>query len=380
MAQPQSDNIRNLNMAGYKAIGQLTNKLTAAAVKSTFQIPLGVDDNKTGTIYMSQFINYLTTALDLSKYLTTDDAYTKSDTYSQEQVNTLLESVPSAEDVYTKNETYAKSETFSQEEVTAAIAGTAIDSYTKAETYSKSEVESLVSTGSTNVYTKNETYSQAESYSQTEVNNLLGLRALATEMYNQTQTDTLLAAKANISDVYSKTESYAQSETYSQTQIDLLLDAKSSTETTYSKDDVDAMIPSVAGLASQSYVDGELESKLSEDEVYLKAQVYTKEDADAEFLTYNKLSTNFYIKSVTKTLTAGSASATFDLVNEFALPSFQQVVRNGAIIQLATVDIPAQDETDVGSLTATVTVTDPAGAFVNGDVVTFNVAVIKVDV
>lgn len=95
-----------------------------------------------------------------------------------------------------------------------------------------------------------------------------------------------LAKKANTADVYDKTS------------VDNLLADKADKADTYTKDEVDELvqdaidqIPEVdfAPYATNEYVNAEFAKKANAADVYTKSEVYTKTEADAEFMTQTEV-------------------------------------------------------------------------------------------
>ena len=365
---------------GFKTIPQLTLALTETDIKSSYQIAVSTG-TQTARVYMAQLLLYISSGIGLSDYAKIDDVYLKTESYS-------------------RSETYSQDETYSQTEADALLllksnlattyTMTAADALLLlkadlATTYTMTATDALLAAKSdlATTYTKTEAdlllaakADSDSSYTATDADLLLDAKADLATTYTMTATDALLLLKADLETTYLKTETYAQAETYSQTEADALLLLKADQSTTYTKDEIDTLIPVVTGYATTEYVDGELDAKADITDIYTQAETYSQTEADDAFTTWAKIANYMYIKSETQTLTEDATTVTVELVNEFALPSFQQVIKNGSIMQSATVTMPTQDQTDETTFTASITID---GTFVTGDIVTLNVMVISVD-
>ena len=239
--------------------------------------------------------------------------YTKTQTYTKEEVDALIEGIEPSVDAYTKAETDAlldakadKSTTYTKTQVDDLIAQIpSVDAYTKAQTdallddkadksttYTKTQVDTLIPDVSG--YAKSTTvYLKSQTYSKTEVDDLLS-NIPTIDAYTKSQTDALLATKANTADVYTKS------------QTDNLLNGKADSFNVYDKRATDRLLATKANTAdvyTKTQTDDLLHDKADVTDVYTKTQVYTKSETDAlipDVSGYAK-STTVYLKSETYT-------------------------------------------------------------------------------
>jgi hypothetical protein len=262
-----------------------------------------------------------------------DDVYTKTETdtklnskansadvYTKTQTDTKLNSKADASSVYTKTQIDTKLNTKADSSALANY-------YTKSETYTKDEVDSLVeakvafqvvdtlpSTGETaiiylvpladpetqNIYdeymwiggawehigsTKTDL---SDYYTKEETDTKLDTKANVSIVYTKTETDSKLSSKADSSSVYTKTETSDllsskadSSSVYTKTETDTKLNAKANASTTYTKTEVDTKLGNKANSAdvyTQSQIDTKLNAKADKTAL---SSYYTKTESDS---------------------------------------------------------------------------------------------------
>lgn len=256
---------------------------------------------------------------ELANYAKATAVYTKTQTYTKEEVNDLLENIPSV-DAYTKTETNNL----------LASKANAADVYTKTQTYTKTEVNNLISEiPAVDAYTKTQTdnllankANVSDVYTKTETNSLLAGKAGVNSVYTKGQTDRLLTDKANAADVYTKTQTdglladkadvtdladyakatsvYTKSQTYTKTEVDNLISGVTPTPVdAYTKAQTDALLDEKADAASvytKTQTDNLLADKANSSDVYTKTQT-------DNLLADKANSSNVYSKSQTYTKT-----------------------------------------------------------------------------
>ena len=262
-----------------------------------------------------------------------DEVYTKTETdtklnskansadvYTKTQTDTKLNSKADSSSVYTKTQIDTKLNT-------KADSSSLANYYTKSETYTKDEVDSLVeakvafqvvdalpTTGETaiiylvpladpetqNIYdeymwiggawehigsTKTDL---SDYYTKEETDAKLDTKANASNVYSKTETDTKLNTKADSSSVYTKTETSNllsskadSSSVYTKTETDTKLNAKANQSTTYTKTEVDTKLGNKANSAdvyTQSQIDTKLGNKADKTAL---SSYYTKTESDS---------------------------------------------------------------------------------------------------
>ena len=262
-----------------------------------------------------------------------DEVYTKTETdtklntkadasnvYTKTETDTKLNTKADASSVYTKTQIDTKLNT-------KADSSSLANYYTKSETYTKDEVDSLVeakvafqvvdalpTTGETaiiylvpladpetqNIYdeymwiggawehigsTKTDL---SDYYTKEETDAKLDTKANASNVYSKTETDSKLSSKADSSSVYTKTETSNllsskadSSSVYTKTETDTKLNAKANQSTTYTKTEVDTKLGDKANSAdvyTQSQIDTKLNSKADKTAL---SSYYTKTESDS---------------------------------------------------------------------------------------------------
>ena len=262
-----------------------------------------------------------------------DEVYTKTETdtklnskansadvYTKTQTDTKLNSKADSSSVYTKTQIDTKLNS-------KADSSSLANYYTKSETYTKDEVDSLVeakvafqvvdalpTTGETaiiylvpladpetqNIYdeymwiggawehigsTKTDL---SDYYTKEETDAKLDTKANASNVYSKTETDSKLSSKADSSSVYTKTETSNllstkadSSSVYTKTETDTKLNAKANQSTTYTKTEVDTKLGNKANSAdvyTQSQIDTKLNSKADKTAL---SSYYTKTESDS---------------------------------------------------------------------------------------------------
>lgn len=249
---------------------------------------------------------------ELAKKANSADVYTKTETYTKDEVDTAIKNAEV--DAYTKSEMDTKlaakantadlGELATKSEVAEADLASALATKinNKAEASTVSTLSGTVGEHTTAISNINKTLedkADADSvYTKDETDGLLNTKANATEVYTKTAADTLLNAKANASEVYKKTE------TYSQTEVNNLLNAK----------------------ADAAEVSGALDLKATKTEVStlntnLTAAINTKATAATTASGYGI--TDVY----TKTEVDGKIAGTFKFVGE--VDSFDKLPTSG---------------------------------------------------
>lgn len=185
------------------------------------------------------------------------DYYTKSETYSKNEVNGLLEDKADSDNVWNKDSVYTKTD------VDTLLA----DKADTEDVYTKSEIDTIIE----GVPTTDNIYTKSETYNKTEVDNLVTPKANSTDVYTKTQTDTLLSNKANASTVYSKSA------------VDTLLEGKANVTNVYSKSENDSLLSAKADK-STTYTKTEVDSKLSLKEDKKSWKVYVGSISDFSLL------------------------------------------------------------------------------------------------
>ena len=183
--------------------------------------------------------------------------------YNKTQTNALLDDKANADDVYAKTETYTQDEVDDLLDNKANVG----DSYTKAED------DALL----------NLKMDKTSAYTKQEIDDALDLKADKTSVYTITQTDTLLALKADKSDVYTKTQTDAllddkadKSTTYTKTEVNDLLDDKADKSTTYTKTEVNTLLDGKANVGdsyTKAQDDALLNNKADKSTTYTKTEV-----------------------------------------------------------------------------------------------------------
>lgn len=238
---------------------------------------------------------------ELAKKANSADVYTKTETYTKDEVDTAIKNAEV--DAYTKSEMDTKlaakansadlGELAAKSEVAEADLASALATKinNKAEASTVSTLSGTVGEHTTAISNINKTLegkADADSvYTKDEADDLLDAKANATEVYTKTAADTLLNAKANANEVYKKTE------TYSQTEVNNLLNAK----------------------ANATEINEALELKATKTEVStlntnLTASINTKADAATTLAGYGITDT------YTKEEVDGKIAGTFKFVGE----------------------------------------------------------------
>ena len=243
-----------------------------------------------------------------------DDVYTKTETdsklngkadsssvYSKTETDTKLSAKADSSSVYTKTET---NNLLSSKADSSALA----NYYTKSETYTKDEVDSLVeakvafqvvdtlpTTGETAIIylvplADPETQNIYDEYMWIggAWEHIGSTKTDLSDYYTKEETDTKLDTRANVSSVYTKTETDSKlsskadsSSVYTKTETDTKLNAKANQSTTYTKTEVDTKLGNKANSAdvyTQSQIDTKLNSKADKTAL---SSYYTKTESDS---------------------------------------------------------------------------------------------------
>lgn len=253
--------------------------------------------------------------IDLSDY------YTKSETYSKNEVDGLIDAIPSGSgdpvDAYTKAET---------DELLNAKADSS-NVYGKEDVYTKDEIDDIIDgidsgSGSGEV-------DLSDYYTKDNVDTALSGKADVSTTYTKSEVDGLLDDKANTSDVYAKTD------TYSKTEVDDLIDAIPSGDA-YTKAETDALLNDKAD-ASTTYSKSEVDTALGD-----KADVsttYTKTEVDEliQAVETGEINlTDYYTKTETEEYVQGELST---MASEFS-DTIDEALSEGLENKLEESDLP----------------------------------------
>lgn len=207
-----------------------------------------------------------------------NDRLTKGDaaaTYeTQAHVNNTFLTKSSASDTYVTKSTYNNK--VSDLEKSIDTKANSSDVYTKSETYTKTETNTLLGdkANSNNVYTKtqidNSLANKADKdsvYTKTEINTQMKNKANTDDVYTKEQANTLLGGKADLSNVYTKAE------------IDSALNNKVNNDSVYTKTEIDESLATKANIddiLDKDSIINEFATKADKENTYDKATVDNK--------------------------------------------------------------------------------------------------------